>query len=116
MTERDTKGGPIVHVIGELVAAGAEIFVYQLTQKFKSSWGCRGVTFYKATDIHPGDEKAAEVEREIRALKSRHHRAADWQTPRLITVLTWRTLKIGQKPLSHTLSIHIWKKYHFMSV
>ena len=83
-------------MIGELVAAGAEIFVYQLTQKFKSSGRDVEVwTFYKATDIHPGDEKAAEVEREmLKGLEKAGITVRQiGKTPRADYRLTWRTLK-----------------------
>lgn len=88
--------GPVVQVLGELVAAGAEMFVYQLSLQLKADGRDVEVWyFYNAADIRPDDEKAAAVEKDmleglakagirVRALR---------KTPNSNYISTWRKLR-----------------------
>lgn len=60
----DSSGRPIVHVIGECAAAGAEMFVRNLALALagRSERPVEVWTLYRAVDIHPGDTARAETE------------------------------------------------------
>lgn len=65
--------GPIIQVIGEFVPAGAEFFVRNLSIALAQAGKRVEVwQFYKAEDVHPGDDAAIAVETDFKKSLEKH--------------------------------------------
>ena len=110
--------GPVVHVIGELARAGAELFVCRLASALSRQGQPVEIwVLYPAECIHADRPTALQDEKELRAELEQAGLTVRFldKRPRRDYLSTWRRLRAWLGWCVPSSSTHIWKRSLFMS-